>query len=89
MQDFNEPGEGWWTGTLNGASGIFPANHLQLGPVAAKAIAACEARGEWVRAVQLLQEMEEAGCAPSVVAYSSAISACAKGGAWQRAVCQR
>ena len=46
VTDFNEPGEGWWTGTLSGASGIFPANHLQLGPVKAKAIAACEAEEE-------------------------------------------
>jgi hypothetical protein len=43
VTDFVEPGEGWWTGTLNGASGIFPANHLQLGTVKAKAVAACEA----------------------------------------------
>jgi hypothetical protein len=43
VTDFIEPGEGWWTGTLNGATGIFPANFLQLGKVKAKAVAACEA----------------------------------------------
>jgi pentatricopeptide repeat domain-containing protein 1 len=47
------------------------------------AIAACERAGEWVRAVQLVQEMEASGCALGVVSYSSAISACAKGGAWR------
>ena len=56
VTDFIEPGEGWWTGTLDGVTGIFPANHLQLGDVKAKAIAACEAEEEGDLALQLGEE---------------------------------
>lgn len=56
VTDFIEPGEGWWTGTLHGVTGIFPANHLQLGDVKAKAIAACEAEEEGDLALQLGEE---------------------------------
>ena len=56
VTDFIEPGEGWWTGTLHGVTGIFPANHLRLGAVKAKAIAACEAEEEGDLALQLGEE---------------------------------
>ena len=34
----------------------------------------------------LLSEMGEAGCLPNVVSFSAAISACDKGGEWERAL---
>ncbi|KAL1512384.1 hypothetical protein AB1Y20_005642 [Prymnesium parvum] len=52
----------------------------------ATAISACDAGGQWVRGLQLLDDMRLAGHPPSVVACSAAISACAKAGAWTQAV---
>ena len=37
--------------------------------------------------MQLLEEMALVGHPPSVIAYSAAISACGKGGAWEQ-VCE-
>ena len=49
VTDFEQPGEGWWTGESNGATGIFPANHCQVvgdGPKPAGAAAAAEGAAE-------------------------------------------
>merc|ERR1740123_2708862 len=41
--------------------------------------------GDWKNALSMLDDMLLAGVVPDVVAFTSAISACAKGGQWELA----
>eukprot|EP00913_Durusdinium_trenchii_P030633 g28690.t1 len=49
-------------------------------------IAAFDRSSLWVEALQILTSMEAGQVPPNDVSFNSAISACAKGGEWQRAV---
>lgn len=42
--------------------------------------------GRWVEALGLLDLMDHYGAVPDVVTFGAAISACAKGGQWQKAL---
>jgi len=48
------------------------------------AIKAC--RSDWQKALAVLEEMQTAGVRPDRVAFNAAISACAEGGQWARAL---
>ena len=48
-------------------------------------ISCCQRAGQWVRAMSVFREMEEAGVAADLKAYNSVISACARGGRWENA----
>ena len=48
-------------------------------------ISCCQRAGQWVRAMNVFWEMEEAGVAADLKAYNSVISACARGGRWENA----
>jgi pentatricopeptide repeat protein len=50
------------------------------------AIEACANAKLWRKALELLQEMEARGIAPSEVTYSVTITACGNGGEWQKAL---
>lgn len=50
-------------------------------------ITACAAGGQHLKALDLLQEMQDLdGIAPDVISYNAAITACAHGGQWQQAL---
>jgi pentatricopeptide repeat protein len=49
-------------------------------------ISAAEKGGQWKLALEILDEMKDAGFGGNVVAYSAAISACARGQQWRRAL---
>ena len=45
----------------------------------------CQKAGQWQRAMQVFREMEAVDVRIDVVAYNSAIAACAKGEDWEQA----
>ena len=45
----------------------------------------CQRAGQWQRAMDIFRRMETAGVKADVVAYNSAIAACAKGLDWEQA----
>ncbi len=45
----------------------------------------CQRAGQWQKAMQVFRRMEAADVTVDVIAYNSAIAACAKGGDWEQA----
>ncbi len=45
----------------------------------------CQRAGQWQKAMQVFRRMEAADVTIDVIAYNSAIAACAKGGDWEQA----
>lgn len=45
----------------------------------------CQRAGQWQRAMDIFRRMETAAVKADVVAYNSAIAACAKGSDWEQA----
>lgn len=51
------------------------------------AISACEAAGQWQRAIGVLRQMNADNvCTPNLYCFNAALAACEKGGAWLEAV---
>ena len=50
------------------------------------AISACGKCGQWEKALQLLDEMQQRRLEPDVISFSAAISACEKVGQWEKAL---
>ena len=48
------------------------------------AICACEKRGQWERALSMLDEMRATGVTSNVISFNTATCACEKGGQWER-----
>jgi pentatricopeptide repeat protein len=57
------------------SSGTYPYHHI-----------ACAKAKMWKKALELLDEMQQNGIAPTEVTYSVAISACGNGGQWRKAL---